>query len=110
MILQPLTEPLENMPTTLNCYRFLGYEQIMDQLKWGAMCQEINNRYKALGFPPYILKREKQKFGYSKYKKKRAVYPVEFIPEMLIIIKKHYNAAKPKRKRITNLVEKVEIQ
>jgi hypothetical protein len=114
MNLPLLKNPLCNRPTVLRCVRFLELDFIFNSDQWYLLNMEINLEYnkanKVIVFESDLKTVSQSRlWGKSKSKKKVCCYPAEFIPTMLIIIKKHYDlltAPKPKVKRV-RIIKKV---
>ena len=87
--LKPLKNPLESRVTVLRVYRSISLEIENDIVKWSNLCKKINDTYNQLGGPTLSKVNQQGIFNPSKYRFKVKIYPVEFIPIMVNIIKEH---------------------
>lgn len=87
--LNQLKNHLEDRVTVLRVYRSISLELNMTPEEWKSLCEKIYRFYKKLGGQTPVLINQKKIFGKSKSKKKTKLYPVEFIPIMVNIIKDH---------------------
>lgn len=96
MPLVPLKNPLENRPTFDRVCRFLDAE--FDDINYSLCNQRIyQSCLSTYGVKPPKVTNRRNRVG---YKKKVSLYPVEFIPKMIEIIRRFQKEIKPKRNRI----------
>ena len=86
--LKPLEKPLESKPTVLRVYRSINLELSPDKSSWAKLCLKITRVYDSLGGPKPEKVFQSNVFGYGNMEQVR-VYPAEFIPVMINIIKDH---------------------
>ena len=87
--LNPLKNSLEDRPTILRVYRSVSLELNNDVNAWSKLTMNIACVYKQLGGPELPLVNQIGIFNPSKHRFKVKVYPAEFIPVMINIIKEH---------------------
>jgi hypothetical protein len=87
--LKPLKNPIENRPTVLRVYRSLFNILNETPTTWFELNEKIRVIYFKLAPETPVKVNQKRIFGKSKSKKKVFVYPPEFIPVMVNIIKEH---------------------
>ncbi len=89
IILNPLKNPLEGRVTVLRVYRSVSLELNPDIGKWRNLCEKIASVYKSVGGEPLKKVFQKSVFEDCNYGRNAVVYPSEFIPVMVNIIKDH---------------------
>ncbi len=87
--LKPLKNNLEDRATVLRVYRSISLELKNDPNSWSNLCSKINSTYCQIGGPELELVNQQGIFSPSKNRFKVKVYPAEFIPIMVNIIKEY---------------------
>lgn len=87
MKLEPLKNPLEGRITLLRVYPSLFNELTLTKDQRTKLVSEVRTTYYSISSEPLTKVNQKRIFGKCKSKKKVSVYPIEYIPVMINIIK-----------------------